>query len=86
VKVLVAVTAVSGPDCGQIYTRETRVSVDPRTLVSPRIVAARSLACSTAASVSVVSPDWLTARTVLSILMDFPCCSTNSDAAIGWMG
>ncbi len=85
VKVLVAATPISGPDCWTIYTRETRVKVEPTIFVRPKTVAARNLALSTASNVSAVSPDWLTPSRTLSILTDLPCCSTNSEAITGWV-
>jgi hypothetical protein len=39
--------------------------VEPTTLTTPRESAPRSLASSSAASVSAVSPDWLTAMTTV---------------------
>ena len=66
-----------------MYTLETRVNVDPITFVNPSIVDALCLAHVTEESVSAVSPDWLTAKIVLSILTDLPCCSVNSEAYTG---
>ena len=54
--------------------------MEPNTFVTLRILAPLALASLTALSVSIVSPDWLTASTAVSLSTRSRPSSENSDA------
>ena len=61
--VLVATTQISGPACRNSTASASRVMAEPTVLVTAMTVQPRSRASLTGASVSAVSPDWVTAMT-----------------------
>ena len=61
--VLVATTAISGPAWRNSTASASRVIAEPTVLVTAMTVQPRSRARRTGASVSAVSPDWVTAMT-----------------------
>jgi hypothetical protein len=70
VKALVLATPISGPTRRYTPASVSRAIVEPTTLMTPSASAPRSLASCSAASVSAVSPDWLTAIDDRAILDD----------------
>ena len=65
-KVFVAATQISGPACVYITASASRASEEPIVFVTASTFDPCRAACRAASSVSIVSPDWLTASVSVS--------------------